>query len=93
MLLIQFVFLQLCDVLTTLAFLSFGVAEANPIARAALGAAQTNPALGLIALKAVGLVCGWYAWRSGRHRLLSRINVLFAACVAWNVIAIVACVT
>lgn len=93
MLLIQFVFLQLCDVLTTLVFLSFGVAEANPVARAVLAAARAHPALGLMGLKTAGVVCGWYAWRSGRHRLLSRINLLFAGCVVWNLVAIVARVT
>lgn len=89
MLLIQFIFLQLCDLLTTLMFLNFGVAEANPVVRIVLAAARACPAVGLIALKGAGLACGWYAWQSGRHRLLNRINLLFAVCVLWNVVAIV----
>ena len=88
MLLIQFIFLQFCDLMTTLVFLSFGVAEANPVVRLALGSAHGNPAMALLALKAAGLACGWYAWRSGRRRLLGRINLLFAVCVAWNILAI-----
>jgi len=89
-LLVQFVFLQICDLLTTLVFLSFGVAEANPVVRLALGLGRGNPAAALLALKAAGLACGWYAWRSGRRRLLGRINLMFAVCVAWNVAAIAA---
>ena len=93
MLLIQFIFLQFCDLFTTVVFLNFGVMEANPVVRAVLGLARAYPTLGLVALKGVGLACGFYAWRTGRHRLLSRINLLFAACVAWNVVAIVVSVT
>lgn len=88
MLLIQFVFLQICDLLTTLAFLRLGVSEANPVVRLVLGIARTSPAAALLAVKAVGIFCGWYAWHSGRRRLLVRTNWLFAACVAWNVLAI-----
>ena len=88
MLLIQFICLQICDLLTTLVLLSFGVAEANPLVRLALSMAQNHPAAVLTALKIVGVGCGWYAWRSGRHRLLGRINLLFALCVVWNVVAI-----
>jgi hypothetical protein len=86
--LIQFVFLQICDLLTTLAFLSLGVAEANPLVRLALAAARGNPATALLAVKAGALAIGWYTWKSGRLRLLSRINLLFAVCVVWNLIAI-----
>lgn len=88
MLLIQFICLQICDLLTTLIFLSLGVAEANPLVRLALGAAREHPAAVLTAVKLAGIVLGCYAWRSGRRRLLSRINILFAACVAWNLVAI-----
>ncbi len=93
MLLIQFVFLQLCDVFTTLVFLSLGVVEGNPIVRLAMGVAKSYPAIGLVAVKAAGFAFGWYAWRSGRRRLLARINWMFALCVAWNVVAIVKAVT
>jgi Domain of unknown function (DUF5658) len=87
-LLIQFICLQICDIVTTLVFLSFGVAEANPLVRLGLSVARNHPAAVLAALKIVGVAFGWYAWRSGRHRLLGRINLMFALCVAWNVVAI-----
>lgn len=90
MLLIQFVCLQFLDVLTTLIFLSCGVHEANPLVRLALEAARGNPAAALLAVKVAGFAAAFYAWRSGRHRLLGRINLLFAVCVAWNLVAITA---
>ncbi len=86
--LISYVFLQICDLLTTLAFLSLGVAEANPLVRLALAESRGNPAAALFAVKAGALAVGWYTWRSGRLRLLNRINLLFAVCVAWNLFAI-----
>jgi hypothetical protein len=30
-----------------------------------------------------------YAWKSRRLRLLRRANLFFAACVAWNLLALV----
>jgi hypothetical protein len=82
-----FIALQLCDTLTTLVFLRHGVAEANPLIRFALGLSG-SPALPLLAVKAAGCVLAWLAWRSRRRRLLIRVNCFFAACVAWNLVAI-----
>jgi len=86
MTLFAFICLQAMDGLTTLLFLRHGVGEANPLIRAALaGAADPRMALALAKLLAVAL--GTVAWRSGRRRLLLRMNVLFALCVAWNLLA------
>ena len=85
---VQYIYLQLLDLLTTVAFLVHGVEESNPIVRAAL-VHTGNPMLGLVAVKLAGVLVGVYCWRSGRHRLLARINVWFAALVAWNLIAII----
>jgi hypothetical protein len=85
--LLLFVALQLCDALTTLVFLRHGVAEANPLIRFALGL-SASPALPLFALKAAACALAWSAWRSERRRLLSRVNCFFAACVAWNLLAL-----
>lgn len=82
-----FLALQLLDLATTLLFLHYGVAEANPL----LGNLLRFPehrALGLFLAKAVGGGLGLYIWRSGRLRLLRRANAFFALCVAWNVAAI-----
>jgi hypothetical protein len=86
-LLAQFTYLQLLDVLTTLAFLTGGVREANPLVRLAM-AAGPSPATGLLAIKALAFVAAVYCALSGRGRVLARINVLFAALVVWNLIAL-----
>jgi hypothetical protein len=85
----QFVCLQLLDVLTTLLFLARGVAEANPLVRPLLGAAA-HPTLGLALVKTAGILLAFYAWRSGRVRLLRRVNLFYVLCLAWNLAALVA---
>lgn len=87
-LLLQFGYLQVLDVLTTLAFLAHGVEEANPIVRFFLEAAPA-PLAGLVVVKLVGMALALYCWRRGRRSLLARVNVFYAALVAWNVMAIV----
>jgi len=87
MLFLGFVFLQVMDAITTLLFLHLGVGEANPLIRAAL-AVSGNPTLALSALKACVIALAFYAWRSGRRRLLRRMNFLFALVVGWNLLAV-----
>jgi hypothetical protein len=85
--LLLFVVLQCCDAATTLVFLRHGIVEANPMVRFALGV-SAHPALPLLAVKAAGCILAYGAWRSRRTRLLHRINWLYAACVAWNLVAL-----
>lgn len=87
-LLAQFTYLQLLDMMTTLAFLAVGVQEANPVVRAAFGLTDT-PLAGLLLVKSMALMLGVYCWRHGRQGLLARVNVLFAALVAWNLLALI----
>jgi hypothetical protein len=86
MLLFLFIGLQLLDGLTTMLFLGHGVAEANPLIRAALGHSAT-PAVGLAMAKLAGVALAALAWRTGRQRLLWVVNVVFAGCVFWNLAA------
>ena len=85
-LLIQFSYLQLLDILTTLAFLTIGIQEANPLIRFLLGATQ-SPLGALLTIKLLALALAFYCWRRGRRRLLFRVNVFYAALVAWNLVA------
>jgi hypothetical protein len=87
-LLAQFSYLQVLDVLTTLAFLSRGIGEANPIVRF-LVSGVGSPLGGLLAAKAIALCLACYCWRKGRERLLGRVNVFYAGLVMWNLTAIV----
>jgi hypothetical protein len=87
-LLLQYSYLQMLDFLTTEAFLLHGVQEANPVMRLALRY-SSHPLGGLLLVKLLALGLGIYCWRCGRHKLLTRINVLFAIVVAWNLVALI----
>ena len=87
-LLLRYSFLQVWDLLTTIAFMVNGVREANPLVRLALNFGH-NPIGSLIGVKLLAVMLGIYCWRMGRERLLSRINVMFALVIAWNLIALI----
>ena len=87
-LLVQYSYLQILDLLTTVAFVLRGVQEGNPFVRLALKYSP-HPLGGLLAVKVLALGLGFYCWRCGRERLLSRINILFAVVVAWNMLALI----
>lgn len=80
--------MQLLDFMTTVAFLAHGVQEGNPLVRLALRLTN-NPISGLLAVKIAAIMLGIYCWKMGRQRLLQRMNILFAAVVVWNVVAII----
>ena len=83
---VQFAALQVLDLFSTLWFLRHGVSEANPLMRAVFGVAHES-ATALVGTKIWATALAWYAWRSGRTRLQGRVNLLYAACVTWNVVA------
>lgn len=85
---LHFAFLQLLDVLTTVAFLLNGVMEANPFVRAMMRMAD-SPVVGLLIVKAVALALALYCWREGRLRLLGWVNYFFAFVVVWNLGALI----
>jgi hypothetical protein len=85
-LLAQFAYLQLLDLLTTLAVLAVGVHEANPIVRFLVSSAG-SPLAGLAAAKVLALGLAVYCWRRGSHRLLKGATVFYAGLVAWNLVA------
>lgn len=87
-LLIQYSYLQLLDLMTTIAFLINGVREGNPLVRFAIDAAP-NPISGLVGIKVLAILLGFYCWKMGRERTLVRINIMFAALVAWNLVALI----
>jgi hypothetical protein len=87
-LLLQYSYLQVLDFLTTIAFLIQGVQEGNPLVRFALKVAP-QPLGGLLLIKVAALALGLYCWVRGRERLLTRMNILFAILVAWNLAALI----
>ena len=87
-LLVQFCYLQVLDLLTTLAFVLNGVPEANPIVRLALKMGP-SPFAGLALLKVFAVLLAVHCVRRSRLRLLARVNTFFAVLVAWNLLAII----
>lgn len=88
-LLVQFTYLQLLDLLSSMAFLRAGIQEANPAVQF-LTQVSGSAVGGLVVAKAVAVALGVCCWRIGRHRLLARINIFYAALVAWNLVALLA---
>ena len=84
----QYSYLQVLDFLTTIAFLVNGVREGNPLVRLALSTGS-NPIGSLLVVKLLAILLGFYCWRVGKRQLLSRINLLFAFLVAWNMVALI----
>ena len=87
--LLWFAYLQLLDLLSTVAFLMNGVGEANPIVRT-LMTASGNPVAGLICAKVFGIVVAFVCWVTGRHRVLIAANIGYAFLITWNLVALVA---
>ncbi len=85
----QFGYLQLLDVLTTLACLGHRVQESNPLVKMLMHSAG-SPAGGLFLTKAVAFAIALYCWRRSREKLLWGINLFYSAVVVWNLVALLA---
>ena len=85
---IFFAYLQILDVLTTLAFLSNRVAEANPVVHYMLKAGP-SPLATLVIVKLAAFGLALYCVRSSRLRLLSRVNAGFGALIVWNLFVLI----
>jgi hypothetical protein len=84
-----FILIQCLDILTTLVFLSKGIAEGNPLVSWALSSTH-SPWIGLVIAKLIAALIGQYCHRSGRLRLLQRANAGYSLVVGWNLVAIAA---
>src|SRR5262249_51750888 len=84
-----FSYLQLLDLLTTLACLVHGLTEANPLVRASFNIGP-SPLIGFAALKSLAIGMAFYCVRSHRLALLGRMNYFFAGVVIWNLLALIA---
>jgi hypothetical protein len=82
-----FVFLQFLDGLTTLIFLRKGIVEGNPLVSWSMAAIHV-PWAGLIAVKMMAVMIGFYCCRTGRIGFLHRANLGYSAIVAWNLFAL-----
>jgi hypothetical protein len=83
----QFVYLQLLDVLTTLAAFKDGVEESNPLV-VLLMDATGSPAAGVALAKLLAFGVALFCWRRGKHKLLWGVNLFYSAIVVWNLVVI-----
>ena len=77
--------------LTTLAFLSKGVAEGNPLLVWALPYAHA-PWVGLVAAKLIAMLMGLYCYRNGKITALRLANAGYFLIVGWNLCTLAAVV-
>jgi hypothetical protein len=84
-----FFLLQCLDGLTTLIFLTKGIAEGNPLISWSM-AVMHVPWAGLVAAKIMAALIGLYCSRTGRIAFLRRASVGYSAIVAWNLFALLA---
>jgi len=88
-LILQYSYLQILDLLTTVAFLISGVKEANPLVKGMM-TMTASPVTGLLLVKMLAIALGIYCWRIHKYKLLGRMDVLFSVLVAWNMVALIA---
>ncbi|MEO8659150.1 MAG: DUF5658 family protein, partial [Bryobacteraceae bacterium] len=84
---VRYSYLQLLDLLTTVAFLLYGVREGNPVVRSAMQITG-SPLAGVLIIKLMALGIGVFCWRTQRFRVLSRVNIFYAVVIAWNLCAL-----
>ena len=83
----EFVYLQLLDVLTTIAFLLQGVGEGNPIVRWVIQNGP-HPIGSLFLMKAVAVAIAILCVYRHREGLLRKVNIFFAAVVLYNLVVL-----
>ena len=87
-LLAEFVYLQLLDVLTTIAFLLQGVSEGNPIVRWVINYGP-HPIGSLFLLKGVAVAMAVLCVYRHREGLLRKVNIFFAVVVLYNLAVLI----
>jgi hypothetical protein len=77
-----FVYLQLLDLLTSMAGFKVGAHEVSPFIAKLIH--TSSPLLGLAAAKIIGLAIGAACVALNRTRLIGWINYWYAALIVWN---------
>jgi hypothetical protein len=88
MTLIIFIFLQVADILSTLACMHYGGYEGNPIARWILAKAPT-PIIGMIWLKVMATIQAAIIFNFRKIHLLVIVNWFFGLVVLWNLLLLI----
>ena len=84
----EFIYLQLLDILTTIAFMMQGVGESNPIVRWAIREGP-HPIWALVMLKGGAVLLALFCLYRSREKLLRKVNVFFACLIVYNLVALI----
>jgi len=84
---ILFIYLQLLDLLSTIACLKFGGVEGNPFVRLLMRQFD-NPLNGLLVAKFLAIFVGYITWEFCSPKILLWINIMFAIVVVWNLLGL-----
>ena len=84
----EFIYLQLLDILTTIAFMMHGVGESNPIIRWAIREGP-HPIWALFMLKGGAVLLAFFCLYRSREKLLRKVNVFFACLIVYNLLALI----
>jgi hypothetical protein len=84
----EFIYLQVLDLLTTLAFMMYGIAELNPVVKWAM---RESPSAfgGLFLVKVAAVLLALVCMAHSKQRLLRGVNIFFAGLVAYNVVVLI----
>lgn len=83
-----FIYLQLLDALTTIAFMMHKVEEMNPLIKWAMRE-SFHPLAGLALVKVAAVLLAVLCVASSRYGVLRKVNIFFALVVAYNVVALI----
>ena len=84
----EFIYLQVLDLLTTVAFMMYGVTELNPVVKWAMR--ESPSALGgLFLIKVAAVLLALFCMARSQQRLLRGVNIFFAGLVAYNVLVLI----
>ena len=84
----EFIYLQVLDLLTTVAFMMYGVTEINPVVKWAMR--ESPSALGgLFLIKVAAVLLALLCMARSQQRLLRGVNIFFAGLVAYNVFVLI----
>jgi len=84
----EFIYLQVMDMLTTVAFMMYGVAEVNPVVKWAMR--ESPSALGgLFLVKVAAVMLALFCMARSQQKLLRGVNIFFAGVVAYNIFVLI----
>ena len=84
----QFIYPQMMDMLTTVAFMMYGIAKVNPVVKWAMR--ESPSALGgLFLVKVAAVMLALFCMARSQQKLLRGANIFFTGVVAYNIFVLI----